>query len=369
MTTSPKDFYQLLGVPEKADRDEIRAAYRRLAKQYHPDANPDDEATAERFKEIGEAYGVLSDETKRKKYDQMRTVGAFNFGGRTRDAGGFGGPTPGGGGFSFEDLGGLGGLSDIFTSIFDRGRRSGGVGPRKGRDVELPVELSFPTAARGGKVPVTVPITEECATCSGSGARPGTGVESCTECAGSGVVSFGQGGFAVNRPCPACMGRGTVPEIPCGSCRGSGTVRQQRKLQVSVPAGTESGSKQRLAGQGERGIAGGEPGDLILIFQVKPHNFFRQEGANICVTVPINVAQAVLGSTLRVKTVDGRHVVLRIPPGTQTGTKFRIRGQGVLRNGKRGDQFVQVTVEVPETISEEGRERMREFAKASELRY
>ena len=366
MTTSPKDFYQLLGVSEKADRDEIRAAYRRLAKRYHPDANPGNEAMAERFKEIGEAYGVLSDETKRRKYDQMRRFGAFNFGGRGREGDGLGRQTPGGGGFSFEDLGGLG---DIVTSLFDRGRRSAGLGSRKGRDVEYPVELSFVTAALGGRVPVTVAIGGDCATCSGSGAHAGSGVARCGECGGGGVISFGQGGFAFNRPCPACMGRGTVPEVRCASCQGSGTLRQDKKIHVTVPAGTESGSKQRLAGQGERGIAGGAAGDLILIFRVKPHHFFRRKGADIHVTVPINVAQAVLGSTIRVKTLNGRHAVLQIPPGTQSGTKFRIRGQGVLTKGKRGDQFVQVTVEMPEGISEEGRERMREFAKVAELRY
>ena len=346
MTTSPRDFYRILGVSREADRDEIRKAYKSLAKRYHPDANPGNQATEERFKEIGEAYGVLSDETKRKEYDRMRT--------------------PGGGGFSFEDLGGLG---DIFTSIFDRGRRSAGVGPRKGRDMECPVELSLETAARGGKVSVTVPISRECATCSGSGARARSGTTSCDECAGRGVVAFGPGAMAVKRPCPACRGRGTVPGVPCVSCRGRGVLPQQRKIHVSVPAGTASGSKQRLAGRGEPGGAGGVPGDLILNFRVKPHSFFRQEGADIHVTVPINVAQAVLGSTIRVKTLDGRRVVIQIPPGTQSGTKFRIRGQGVMHSGKMGDQFVQVTVEIPDAVSEEGRERMREFARASELRY
>lgn len=366
MTTSSGDFYHLLGVSEQAGRDEIRAAYRGLAKQYHPDANPGDEAAAERFKAISEAYGVLSNDAKRKQYDRMRRLGAFDPGSRARDASGVGGRPAGRGGFSFEDLGGLG---DIFNSIFDRGRRHGGAGPRKGRDVEVPVDLSFRKAARGGRTTVTVPITEECATCSGSGARPGSGVATCGECAGSGVVSFGQGGFAVNRPCPACIGRGTIPEASCFSCRGRGTVRQKRKLGVSVPAGTESGSRQRIAGRGERGIAGGEPGDLILVFRVKPHHFFRREGDNVCVSVQINVAQAVLGSKIRVKTVDGRHAVLRIPPGTQTGTKFRIRGQGVLRHGRWGDQIVEVEVTVPGKLPEEATKRMQEFAEASGLRY
>ena len=365
MTTSAGDFYHLLGVSEKAGRDEIRTAYRKLAKQYHPDANPGDEGAAERFKAIGEAYGVLSNDTKRKQYDRMRRLGAFDPGSRFRGGAGAGGRAAGRGGFSFEDLGGLG---DIFTSIFDRGRRQGGAGPRKGRDIEVPVDLSFRQAARGGRITVTVPVTEECATCSGSGARAGSGVATCGECAGNGVVSFGQGGFAVNRPCPACIGRGTIPDVSCASCRGRGTVRQQRNLQVSVPAGTESGSRQRIAGRGERGIGGGEPGDLILVFRVRPHHFFRREADNVCVSVKINVAQAILGSKIRVKTVDG-YAVLRVPPGTQTGTKFRIRGQGVHRKGRRGDQIVEVEVTVPAKLSEEARKRLQEFAEASGLRY
>ncbi len=368
MSTATKDFYETLGVPEKADQDEIRKAYRALAKKYHPDANAGDPAAAERFKEIGEAYNVLSNDEKRKKYDQMRRFGGFDF----RSPGSGGGFSPGGaggGGFSFDDLGGLG---DIFSSIFDRGRRSGpgtGRGPLRGDDVEYLVEVSFKTAVRGGKISINVPITEECATCSGSGARPGTGLRTCGECGGSGSVSFGQGGFAVNRPCPACLGRGQVPETPCPSCGGAGAVRQQRKLQVSVPEGSEDGSKLRLSGQGERGRFGGEPGDLILTFRVKPHRFFRQEGSDIHVTVPINLAQAVLGSKIRVKTVDGRHVVLRIPPGTQSGTKFRVRGQGVSKKGKKGDQYVEVKVSVPEALSEASREQMKAFAEASGLRY
>ncbi len=369
MSPTSRDFYEILGVSEKADQDEIKKAYRNLAKKYHPDANSGEAGAAERFKDVSEAYGVLSNGEKRKKYDQMRRFGAFDFGGG-RGGGGFSSPGQGDGRFSFEDLGGLG---DIFGSIFDRGRRGGGRdgshGPARGEDVEYLVEISFRTAARGGKISISVPITEECATCSGSGARPGTGLRSCAECAGSGTVSFGQGGFAVNRPCPACVGRGQMPESPCPSCGGSGTVRQERKLSVSVPEGSETGSKLRLAGQGERGRSGGEPGDLMLTFQVKPHRFFRQEGSDIHVSVPINVAQAVLGSKIRVKTVDGKHVVLRIPAGTQSGTKFRIRGQGVAKKGKKGDQFVEVKIEVPAAVSDEGRDRMREFATASDLRY
>lgn len=379
MSTQTKDFYKVLGVSEKADTDEIRKAYRKLAKKFHPDANQGDEKAAERFKEIGEAYGVLSNAEKRKQYDQMRKFGAFGMGARPgpgRRGPGQGARAPGAGpegaqGFSFDDLGGLG---DIFSSIFDRGRRGAGdsprsTGPRKGPDTELSAEVSFKMAAQGGKLNLNVPITESCATCSGSGARPGTRLTRCEECSGSGTVSFGQGGFAVNRPCPACAGRGKTPESPCASCRGTGSVRQMRTLQVKVPAGVESGDRLRISGQGERGMNGGPPGDIILTFQVKSHRFFRREGLNVHVTVPINVAQAALGSKIRVRTVGGKHVVLRIPPGTQSGTRFRIRGQGISKGERTGDQFVEVRVEVPEELSESEREAMEAFARSAELRY
>jgi molecular chaperone DnaJ len=374
MPTTSKDFYKVLGVSEKADKDEIRKAYRKLAKEYHPDANQGDPKAADRFKEIGEAYQVLSNADKRKQYDQMRKMEAFGFrggrpgapsGGRAEDF------SPGGGSFSFEDLGGLGGLGDLFSSIFDRSRREGAgpAGPRKGQNVEYVVEVGFQTAARGGKISVSVPITEECATCTGTGAKPGTPVNRCKECGGSGTVSFGQGGFAVKRPCPACMGRGSAPEVPCISCGGAGAVRQNRKIQVTVPQGVETGSKIRLSGQGERGAGGGEPGDLILTFKVKPHRFFRRDGLDIHVTVPINVAQAMLGTKIRVRTIHGKHVVLKVPPGTQSGTRFRIPGQGVTRGGRSGNQYVEVKVEIPDALTDEGKEKVRELADAAGLRH
>jgi molecular chaperone DnaJ len=378
MSANSKDYYRTLGVGEKADRDEIRKAYRKLAKQFHPDANQGDEAATARFKEIGEAYAVLSDESKRKQYDQMRKFGGFGVGGRGPRARPGAGTTAGPdapGGFSFEDLGGLGGLGDLFSSIFDRGqqhsqassRRPGG--PRAGQDVEMLVEVSFAMAARGGKLSLSVPITEECTTCGGSGAQPGSAVRRCQECSGIGTVSFGQGGFAVNRPCPACMGRGNLPDIPCAACRGAGSVRQTRKIQVQVPSGVEDGSRLRVSGQGEKGQQGGRPGDLILVFKIKPHRFFRREGLDVHCTVPINMAQATLGSRIRVKTVEGRQVVLRVPPGTQSGTRFRIRGHGVTRGEKTGDQFVEVRVRVPESMNDEERETFLKYAEVAGLRY
>jgi molecular chaperone DnaJ len=380
MTTATKDFYEILGVKDSATQDEIKKAYRKLAKQYHPDANPNNPRAADRFKEIGEAYGVLSDEKKRKQYDQMKKLGAFGFGGgagrgpfsRGGTGPGFGGGGPGGG-FSFEDLSGFGGgLSDLFSSIFDRGKKEqprGRTGPRQGRNVEYLVEVGFETSVRGGRISINVPITEECATCSGTGAAPGTSSKTCSECKGSGTVSFGQGGFAVKRPCPACMGRGTIPENPCKACDGTGTVRQSRKIQVAVPRGVENGSKVRLTGQGERGTLGGKPGDLIITFKVKPHRFFRRDGLDLEVTVPINIAQAALGSRIRVRTIDGKKVVLSIPPGTQTGTRFRIRGQGVEKGGRIGDLYVEVKLEVPEELTPEARRLMEALAADAELKY
>jgi len=380
MTTATKDFYEILGVKDSATQDEIKKAYRKLAKQYHPDANPNNPKAADRFKEIGEAYGVLSDEKKRKQYDQMKKLGAFGFGGGTGrgpfsrggTGPGFGGGAPGGG-FSFEDLSGFGGgLSDLFTSIFDRGKKEqprDRTGPRQGRNVEYLVEVGFETSVRGGRISINVPITEECATCSGTGAAPGTSSKSCSECKGSGTVSFGQGGFAVKRPCPACMGRGTIPQNPCKACDGTGTVRQNRKIQVTVPRGVENGSKVRLTGQGERGTLGGKPGDLVITFKVKPHRFFRRDGLDLEVTVPINIAQAALGSRIRVRTIDGKKVVLSIPPGTQTGTRFRVRGQGVEKGGRIGDLYVEVKLEVPEELTPEARRLMEALAVDADLKY
>lgn len=378
MATAAKDFYRILGVAENASADEIKKAYRKLAKQYHPDANPNDESASERFKEVSEAYSVLSDDAKRKQYDEMRRYGAFSGVGSARPGrgGGFstapgGGGAAGSGGFSFDDLGGLGGLGDLFSSIFDVGgkKRGKAQGQQRGQNVEYAVEIPFELAARGGKLPITVPITENCATCGGNGAAPGTSLAQCTECRGSGQVTFGQGGFAVSRPCPLCLGRGVIPTTPCPTCKGQGRLRQNKQIQVTVPAGVDSDSRLRLTGQGEPGAGGGGRGDLLLTFRVQPHRFFTREGLDLHCTVPINVAQATLGSRVRVRTVDGKHVVLRVPAGTQSGTRFRIKGQGVEKAGTRGDQYVQVKITVPEQLDEQEEQLMRQFAEAADLKF
>ena len=216
---------------------------------------------------------------------------------------------------------------------------------------------------------VTIPMTQSCATCGGSGATPGTGMTTCRECGGSGHVAFGQGGFAVTRPCPNCYGRGQVPSDPCRTCGGSGEVRENRSIALKVPAGVDTGSKLRLSGQGERAGPGGQPGDLIVTFQVQPDSFFTRDGLDLHCTIPINLAQATLGSKVRVRTVDNKKVALTIPPGTQSETKFRIPGQGVEKGGQRGDQYVKVKIGVPEKLSPDQEKLMRDFAESAGLRY
>lgn len=371
--TASKDYYQILGVSETATAEEIKKAYRKLAKQYHPDANQNDPGASDRFKEVGEAYAVLHDPARRKQYDQVRRMGAFSgFGAGQRPGSGpdFGGQGGSGVRFTVEDLSEMGGLGDLFSSIFDFGRkRKTRTGPEPGRDVDYTVEISFGMAARGGTITVMVPVTEECAACGGTAAAPGTRATVCSECGGSGTVSFGQGGFAVNRPCPACYGRGQIPAAPCPACAGRGQVRQERRIRLRVPPGVDTGSKLRLTGQGERGGGGGPAGDLLITFQVKPDRFFQRKGLDVYCTVPVNIAQAALGSKIRVRTVDGKRVSLRIPPGTQSGTKLRIAGQGIQKGDRRGDQYVQIKITVPETLSADQERLMREFADVADLKY
>ncbi len=371
MATRTKDYYAALGVAEDASPDDIKKAYRKLAKKHHPDANPDDPGAADRFKEISEAYRVLSDAEQRKRYDQLRRYGGTGpFTGHRPGPR----PGPGGGGVRFEDLGdsGLGGIGDFFSSIFDFGRRATGGRERqsrRGRNVELDVEVPLRVAARGGRVRITVPIREECAACDGTGVAPGAKLETCTRCEGRGTIAFEQGGFSVNRPCPQCMGRGEIPTQACSVCGGQGEVRTTRKLSVKIPPGVEDGARIRVPGQGERGPGGGPQGDLIIRVAVQRDSFFTREGRDLVCEVPINLAQALLGSRVRVRTVDHKKVVLRIPAGTQSGTVFRIRGQGVGPDGDRGDQLVRVEIRVPEELGERGQDLARKLAAEEGLRY
>jgi len=376
-----KDYYSVIGVTASATQDEIKKQYRKLAAKHHPDKNPNDPKAAERFKEISEAYQVLGDADKRKQYDQMRQLGAFGgFGGPGQRRGG---PPPGAGSpfggnaqtFRFEDLGdvGLGGLGDLFSSMFGGGAPGGrsarSRGPERGQDVESQLSIPFRTAALGGKVPIELEVNEECSTCHGSGAAPGAKISTCPECQGRGTISFGQGGFAVQRPCPMCLGKGTIPSERCPTCGGSGEVRSKKKVMITVPEGVDSGTKIRLKGQGARGNRNGPPGDLLITFQVEPDRFFRREGLDVVAPVPINIAQATLGSKINVKTLDGKKVTIKIPPGTANGKRFRVRGQGIKREDQRGDLIVEVQVRVPEKLTEEQEKAMREFAEASGMKY
>jgi molecular chaperone DnaJ len=360
-----RDYYQTLGVAETATTDEIKKAFRRLAKQYHPDRNPNNPQAAERFKEINEAHDVLSDAGKRKKYDQLRRYGAFAGGGGGSGGGGFGSgrrtrtTTEQGGDFDISDLGGLG---DIFSSIF--GRRGAGGRDAEPEEVETSVSIPFRVAALGGTVPITISMPEVCPTCGGNGAAKGATVSTCPECKGRGTVSFGQGGFAVQRPCPVCRGKGSVPSQPCPTCRGSGELRVEKRLNVDIPAGIEDGARVRLKNQGPKGR-----GDLIVQIQVTPDRFYRRDGLDLIGVVPINLAQALLGSRIKVKTLDDKRVVLRIPAGTQHGQKFRIPGHGIEKNGRRGDMYVEAHVTLPEKLSPEEQEAVRSFAEKTGMKY
>lgn len=375
-----QDYYAVLGVPASATQDEIKKQYRKLAAKHHPDKNPNDPKAADTFKAISEAYQTLGDAEKRKQYDQMRQLGAFGgFGGGPRGAGtrASGGPPPGGPNVRFDefDIGGLGGLGDIFSSMFGGGGVRGGAagarprGPQRGQDVESTLEIPFRTAALGGKVSVELDLNEECGTCHGTGAAPGAKLVTCEECKGRGTISFGQGGFAVNRPCPVCLGRGQVPTERCPTCAGAGEVRSRRKVSITVPSGVDTGTKIRLKGQGGKGMKNGPPGDLLITFAVTPDRFYKREGLDLIAPVPINIAQATLGSRVSVKTLDGTKVAIKIPPGTASGKRFRVRSQGIEKDGTKGDLIVQVEVAVPEKLTPEQEEAMKAFAEAGGLKY
>lgn len=371
-----KDYYAVLGVPSSATGEEIKKQYRRLAKQYHPDANPNDTKAAERFKDISEAYQVLGDAEKRKQYDDLRRLGAFGGFGSDRGPqrprpGGSSTPPPGGAPrYQDFDVGGFGGLGDIFSSMFGGGTRTGKQrAAEAGQSIETTLEIPFRIAATGGKVPIELEVSEDCNTCGGSGAAPGATIKQCPECNGRGVVSFGQGGFAVNRPCPMCAGRGQVPSERCAACSGSGEIRARKTVMVTIPAGSDNGTKIRLRNQGMRGVNGGPAGDLLVTLRVQADRFYRREGTDLVAEVPLNIAQATLGTKISVKTLDGRKVTLKIPPGTASGRRFRVRGQGIDKDGEKGDLIVEASIAVPEELTEEQAAQLKAFADAVGLKY
>jgi molecular chaperone DnaJ len=365
-----QDFYVVLGVPDTATPAEIKKAYRKLAKQYHPDANPNNPQASDKFKALSEANSVLSDPDKKAKYDQMRKLGAFGGGFSPRSgAPGRGGPRQqyqqqqaGDAQFEYADFGSFG-LGDIFSSIFGgRGARQQEARPTGPDNVEVTVSVPFRTAAVGGKVPITLSMVDVCATCGGTGGEPGASFSTCPECKGTGAISFGQGGFAVNRPCPNCRGRGKVPSQPCHTCHGSGEQRTQKQMLIVVPAATDTGTKVRLKGQGPRAKAGGPASDVLITFQVEPDRFFSRDGLDVLCTVPVTLTQALMGSTIQVKTIGGSKVKLKIPAGTQPGRKFRVKGQGLEKGGQKGDQIITVNVKLPEKMTPDQEAALKDFA-------
>jgi molecular chaperone DnaJ len=367
-----KDYYKVLGVPKDADADTIKKAYRKLAKQFHPDANDADAKAEARFKEVGEAYEVLGDDAKRKEYDEARSLfgsGGFRPGGFGRQGGG------GAGGYSapdFDDLlnrgsgaGGFGGLGDVLGGLFNRGRGQQ-AGPRRGADAESEVTLSFDEALAGVTLPLRLSGEGACGSCSGTGARSGTTPRVCPACAGTGQVSRNAGGFAFAEPCRQCAGRGLVVDDPCPDCSGSGRARSSRTVQARIPAGVKDGARIRLKGKGSPGENGGQHGDLFITVHVAAHPVFGRKGDNLTVEVPISIDEAALGGEMKVPVPDGTPVTLKIPAGTQTGRTFRVRGRGVARkDGSRGDLLVTVAVAVPLNLSKAAREALEAYQHAT----
>jgi len=363
-----KDYYAVLGVTRSASTDEIKKAYRKLARELHPDRNPGDKDAEERFKAVSEAYDVLSDDRKRREYDEMRSLfgsGAFRRNARS-GAGGVpfdlsdllgGGGTRAGG----DRLFGGGGLSDLFGSIFS-GATGARRGPTRGRDVETEVTLDFAQAVKGTMLPITLRAPGICDTCRGTGGRPGTIPRTCTQCRGSGLVTRSEGTFSLAEPCRQCQGVGTIVEEKCPECRGTGGVTKTRTLNVRIPPGVSDGQRIRLAGRGEPGDRGGPAGDLLVLVRVRPDPLFGRKGDDLTLTVPITFVEAVRGVNLRVPTLDGA-VTLRVPPGTPSGRTMRVRGRGVRRrDGQAGDLLVTVEVTVPPRLSPEAQRALDEYA-------
>jgi molecular chaperone DnaJ len=352
---SRRDYYEILGVARSATEIEIKSAYRKLALKYHPDRNPGDKAAEERFKECAEAYAVLADAEKRSLYDRFGHQGVSSAAG----AGGFD-PSV------FADFGDiLGGLGDIFGfgDLFGGARRRGG--PQRGADLRYDLEISFEESARGAETSIQIPRQENCETCSGSGAAPGSSPSTCPQCGGQGQVRFQQGFFTVARSCPQCRGSGRIISKPCHTCRGAGRVTRDRKITVKIPAGIASGQQLRLTGEGEAGTAGGPAGHLYVVVHVQEHEFFRRDGLNLFCEIPVNFTTLALGGEIQVPTLDGIENV-KVPEGTQTGTTLRLRAKGMPEvNGRgRGDLFATVQGQTPKKLTRDQRHLFEQLAKA-----
>ncbi|WP_107572394.1 molecular chaperone DnaJ [Clostridioides difficile] len=353
--STKRDYYEVLGISKGAEAQEIKKAYRKLAMKYHPDRNPGDKEAEEKFKEINEAYEVLSDDTKRKTYDQFGHDGL-------NGQGGFGGQGFGG----FENM-----FGDIFGDMFGGsfgGGRTRRRGPQRGADIRQSVTISFEEAAFGKKMSIKVNRSEECEECNGTGAKPGTSKKTCSTCNGTGQVRTVQrtpfGNIASSRPCSTCNGTGEVIESPCSKCHGTGNTRKVKTIEVDIPAGIDDGQMIKLSGQGEVGEKGAPRGDLYIVVNVKSHPLFTRDGNDIYFEMPITFVQATLGDEIEVPTLDGK-VKYSVPEGTQTGTVFRLKEKGIprIRGNSRGDQYVKVVVEIPKKLNDKQKELLREFAK------
>jgi len=355
---SKRDFYDVLGVGRDASADELKKAYRNLAKKYHPDQNQGDKEAEKRFKELNEAYDALKDDQSRAAYDQFGHA-AFD--------GGMGGRGGGRGGF-----GGGASMSDIFDDLFGEfmgGRRGGrGDGGRmRGHDLRYNMEIDLEEAFEGKKAQIRVPSSVACEACTGTGAAPGSSPITCTTCQGHGKVRASQGFFTIERTCPTCHGRGQTIDKPCTACHGQGRVEKERTLSVNIPAGVEDGTRIRLAGEGEAGMRGGPAGDLYIFLSVRPHRLFERDGADLFCRVPISMATAALGGEIEVPTLGGKRVKVKVPEGAQTGRQFRLKGKGmpVVNSREAGDLYIQITVETPVHLTRKQKELLREFETSS----
>ena len=358
--TDKRDYYEVLGVSKSVTADELKKSYRKLAIQFHPDKNPGDKKSEEKFKELSEAYETLSDPQKRKMYDQFGHA-ASNMGGGGGGPFGGGSPFGGGGNADFGDI-----FGDIFGDLFGggggRGGRSRGRRARSGADLETQVDITFEEAYRGVEKVITLNKRVDCGTCHGSGAKPGTSPETCKVCAGRGEVTFQQGFFAVSRPCTHCHGTGQIIVSPCTTCKGAGKVKKTSQISVTIPAGIDTGQRLKLTHEGEAGEQGGPPGDLYIVVNVLEHDFFKRDGAEVICDVPITFVHAALGAEIDVPTLDGR-VSMKIPAGTQSHKIFRLKGKGLphLGRGGRGDQLLRVLVEIPTKMTSEQIDVLKKF--------